>query len=132
MAFSLSAGTVALLGYYIVSWAPVFDSHSIRRFTDFLQTVYVRIQECQSQKTQAIRFFSAPATWRIFQQYAKVFIGYLQVSASCNVLQVPWVKSLQDFLFAVSGTEYLVVLDWMQFPGWLCLVGRSLPHARTH
>jgi hypothetical protein len=129
LAFGLSAGLAALLGYFILSWAPVFDNHCVQQLVNFLQTVYGKLHSAGAKKKEVVAFLSAPGTWRTFQQYAKILVGFLQVFASFRIpqvpsfriLQVPWLKALSDFMFAISGTEYLVVLDWMRFPGWSCL-----------
>jgi len=73
----------------------------------------------QRKKVQS--FFSNAKNIKLFQQYLKVFIAYMQVLGSFVAFKVKWPGSLGSAIGWVLNISAVIKFDFMELPGLACL-----------
>jgi len=119
------------LVWFLLAWAPVFGGTAngyIRlwfawpiRMINRCNRVKAAAHAAYAHKKQVQNFFSNPKNVKLFQQYLKVFIAYMQVLGSFVTFKVKWPGSLGSAIGWVLNIASVIKFDFMELPGLACL-----------
>jgi hypothetical protein len=129
--FCCAAGIVALVLWFLLSWSPVFKGTAQGFFVAWFGwpiRLYKKAKACRDRgkklhKTgkKVYAFFTDPKNLKLFQQYVKIVISYLQVLGSFTAFKVKWPSFLGDGITWVQNVSDMIKIDLLTLPRLTCV-----------
>jgi hypothetical protein len=136
--FSSVAALVACVVWFVLSWTPVFGTTA----KDFIMSWFAwplrmfkkasslcsRAQQANKSRKSIQGFLSDPNNTKLFQQYLKIFIAYIQVLGSFVSFKVKWPSFLGSSVSWMKNVSGMIKVDLLEVPGLTC-VWATYPYA---
>ena len=90
--------------------------------------MYKKAKVCQEKGEKLVKtgkkvhvFLTDPKNWKLFQQYAKIFISYIQVLGSFTSFKVQWPDFLGNCITWVQEVSSTIKVDLLTLPRLACV-----------
>jgi len=117
--------------WFMLSWAPVFGTTAKKIVMDWFEfplrifrtgkQLAVRAEKLDKSRQAVQGFLADPKNMKLFQQYLKIFIAYVQVLGSFIVFKVKWPSGLQSGITWVNNVSGMIKFDIMEIPRLACV-----------